>query len=86
MGGVSSVAVPFRTGYGAAAMQHVAHMPETQARTKARRKLTGSRAWTITIPDVLLDHLDEQARRRCCSRSAYLRLLIVRDLERGESC
>ena len=40
------------------------------------------RAWNITVPDYLLQHLDAQARRRCCSRSAYVRWLVRQDFER----
>ncbi|MFZ9849693.1 MAG: hypothetical protein ACO3FA_01025 [Vulcanococcus sp.] len=53
-------------------------MPET-----TRRRFTGTRNWTLTLPDELLRFLDEQAQRRCCSRSAYLRLLIVQEIERA---
>jgi metal-responsive CopG/Arc/MetJ family transcriptional regulator len=49
----------------------------------ARRPLTGSRNWTITMPDELLDFLDTEAQRRCCSRSAYLRWLIVQAMEQA---
>lgn len=40
------------------------------------------RAWNITIPEHLLQHLDAEARRTCRSRSAYVRWLIQQDLER----
>lgn len=40
------------------------------------------RAWNIGVPDYLLQHLDQQARRRCCSRSAYVRWLVRQDFER----
>jgi len=55
-------------------------LPMTDQATR-RRPLTGSRNWTITMPDELLAFLDAEAERRCCSRSAYLRWLIVQAKE-----
>lgn len=40
------------------------------------------RAWNIGVPEYLLRHLDQQAQRRCCSRSAYVRWLVRQDFER----
>lgn len=59
-------------------MTHTRPMTEQTIR---RRPLTGSRNWTITMPDELLAFLDTEAERRCCSRSAYLRWLIVQAKE-----
>jgi predicted DNA-binding protein len=42
----------------------------------------GRRCITIELPAEHVQHLDDQARYLGCTRAAYLRQLIVRDLER----
>jgi metal-responsive CopG/Arc/MetJ family transcriptional regulator len=57
-------------------------MPDAQAAFKPAP--VPLRMWTISLAEPLVDHLDSQARRYGCSRSAYLRRLVVEDLERGQ--
>jgi len=42
----------------------------------------GRRTITIEVPNDLLDRIDAQAQYLGCSRAAYIRALMVRDLER----
>ena len=42
----------------------------------------GRRCITIELATEQVDHLDSQAEYEGCSRAAYLRRLIVRDIER----
>lgn len=39
----------------------------------------GRRRVLIEMPDDLITYLDAEARRRCCSRAALIRLLVVKD-------
>lgn len=41
----------------------------------------GRRRILIEMPDDLVAYLDAEANRRCCSRAAFLRMLVVRDRE-----
>ena len=43
--------------------------------------LDQTRTLTLAMPDHLIQHLDAMASRQCCSRAAYVRALVVRDLE-----
>ena len=42
----------------------------------------GRRTITIEVPNDLLDRIDAQAQYLGCSRAAYVRQLMVRDIER----
>ena len=42
----------------------------------------GRRTITIEVPNDLLDRIDAQAQYLGCSRAAYIRQTMVRDLER----
>jgi hypothetical protein len=42
----------------------------------------GRRCITIELAELHVDHLDHQAEYEGCSRAAYLRRLIIRDIER----
>lgn len=42
----------------------------------------GKRTITVELPDGHVDHLDAQATYQGCSRAAYVRQLIRRDMER----
>jgi hypothetical protein len=42
----------------------------------------GRKTITIEVPAGLLEHIDAQATYLGCSRAAYLRQLMVRDIER----
>lgn len=44
--------------------------------------IEGKRCVTIELPTQHVEHLDAQATYNGCSRAAYLRQLIVRDIER----
>lgn len=41
----------------------------------------GRRVVTLEMPLHLIEHLDSQAKRRGCSRAAFVRWLIVNDIE-----
>lgn len=38
---------------------------------------------SLDIPQALIQHLDQQAAERLCSRSSYVRLLILNDMDRA---
>ena len=38
----------------------------------------------LVLAEDLVQHLDRQARRRGCSRSAYIRYLMLRDQEQAQ--
>lgn len=42
----------------------------------------GRKTITLEVPNELLDRIDVQAKYLGCSRAAYLRQLMVRDIER----
>jgi hypothetical protein len=51
-------------------------------REQSVNQTSARRFVTIEFPNIAVDHLDRQARYRCCSRAAYIRALIVDDMER----
>lgn len=53
-------------------------MPTRTAETRTHR------AMNLVLAEDLVQHLDRQARRRGCSRSAYIRYLMLRDQEQTQ--
>lgn len=51
-------------------------------RDQSINQTSARRFVTIEFPAIAVDHLNRQARYRCCSRAAYIRALIVDDMER----
>ena len=43
------------------------------------------RAVSLFFPAYLVEHLDRQAERNCCSRNAFLRQLVLADLKREQA-
>jgi metal-responsive CopG/Arc/MetJ family transcriptional regulator len=43
------------------------------------------RAVSLFFPAHLVEHLDRQAQRNCCSRNAFLRQLVLADLRREQT-
>lgn len=75
-----SIAVQIRTRIGAATIQgpYCRRMPTRTAETRTHR------AMNLVLAEDLVQHLDRQARRRGCSRSAYIRYLMLRDQEQTQ--
>lgn len=42
------------------------------------------RAMSFMFPEYLAQYIDSRAERLCCSRAAFLRRLVLEDLERGQ--